>query len=99
MKENVNVKYLRRVCKVLETKLNDGNIIKGINTWAIPLLRYSTASINWNCAELIQLDQRIMNLMTIHNALHPKSKVDGLYIPKKEGGRGLQGVEETINMS
>ena len=37
--------------------------------------------------------------MTIHNALNPKSKVDRLYIPRKEGGRGLQGAEETVNMS
>ena len=32
MKEKVKAEYLRRVCKVLETNLNDGNIIKGINT-------------------------------------------------------------------
>ena len=31
----VKAKYLRRVRKVLETKLNGGNIIKGINTWAL----------------------------------------------------------------
>ena len=37
--------------------------------------------------------------MTIHNALNPKSKVDRLYIPRKEGGRGLQGAEETVNTS
>ena len=33
MKEKVKAEYLRRVCKILETNLNDGNIIKGINTW------------------------------------------------------------------
>ena len=32
MKEKVKAKYRRRVPKVLETKLNGGNIIKGINT-------------------------------------------------------------------
>ena len=32
MKEMVKAEYLRRVRKVLETKLNGGNIIKGINT-------------------------------------------------------------------
>ena len=37
MKEMVKAEYLRRVCKVLETKLNSGNIIKGINTWAVYL--------------------------------------------------------------
>ena len=31
MKENVNAEYYRRVRKMLETKLNGGNIITGIN--------------------------------------------------------------------
>ena len=37
--------------------------------------------------------------MTMHNALHPKSNVDRLYIPRKEGGRGLQGVKETVKLT
>ena len=37
--------------------------------------------------------------MTNHNALHPKSNVDCLYIPKKEGGRGLQGVKEAVKVT
>ena len=32
MKEKVKTEYLRRVLKVLETTLNGGNVIKGINT-------------------------------------------------------------------
>ena len=35
----------------------------------------------------------------MHNALHPKSNVDRLYIPRKEGGRGLQGVKETVKLT
>ena len=37
--------------------------------------------------------------MTMHNALHPKSNVDCLYILRKEGGRGLEGVEETVRVT
>ena len=32
--------YLRRTRKLPETKLNRRNLIKGINTWAVPLVRY-----------------------------------------------------------
>ena len=39
MKEKVKTKCYRRVAKILETKLNSGNKITGINTWAISLLR------------------------------------------------------------
>ena len=35
----------------------------------------------------------------MHNVLHPKSNVDRLYIPRKEGGRGLQGVEEAVKVT
>ena len=35
MKEKEKTEYLRRVCKVLETKLNGGNIIKVMNTWVV----------------------------------------------------------------
>ena len=35
----------------------------------------------------------------MHNTLHPKSNVDRLYIPRKEDVRGLQGVEETVNLT
>ena len=99
MKEMVKAEYLRRVRKVLETKLNGDNMIKGINIWAVSLLRYSAGFIDWNCGELTQLDQRTRKLMTMHNALNPKSNVDCVYIPRKEGGRGLQGVKETVNLT
>ena len=35
MKENGKTEYLRRAHKVLGTNLNGGNIIKGINIWAV----------------------------------------------------------------
>ena len=35
----------------------------------------------------------------MHNALHIKSNTDCLYTPRKEGDRGLQGVEETVNLT
>ena len=99
MKEKVKTEYLRRVRKVLETKLNGVDIIKGINIWEVSLLRYSAAFIDWNCRELTQLDRRTRKSMTMRNALHPKSNIDRLYIPRKEGGRGLQGVEETVKVA
>ena len=41
----MTAKYLRRVHKVLETKLN--GTIKGIKTWAVFLLRNSAAFIDF----------------------------------------------------
>ena len=33
--------YLRRTRKLLEIKLYNRNLINGINTWAVPLAKYS----------------------------------------------------------
>ena len=39
-KENIKKVYLRSTRKLLETKLSGRNLIKGINTWAVSLVRY-----------------------------------------------------------
>ena len=87
MKEKVKTEYYRRVRKILETKLNGGNIITGINTWTISLLRYSAAILDWAGMELEQMDKRTRKLMTMHQALNPKSGVTRIYLPRKERGR------------
>ena len=66
MKEKINTQYYRRVRKTLETKLNDENIITEINTWAVSLLRYFAAFLDWTGAELEQMDKRTRKLMTMH---------------------------------
>ena len=58
MMENVKTEYYRRVRNILETKLNGGNIITGITTWKISLLRYSAAFLDWKGAELEQMDRK-----------------------------------------
>ena len=99
MKDKVGKEYKRRIRKILESKLNGGNIIKAINTWAIPILRYSAAFLDWTINDLQEMDRRTRKLMTMHNALHPRSNVDRLYIPRGEGGRGLLNVEDTVNLA
>ena len=38
-------------------------------------------------------------LFTIYGALHPKSDVERLYIPRKEGGRGLISIEDCVELA
>ena len=66
MKEKIRKEYLRR--KLLETKLSSRNLIKGINTWAVPLVRYSEPFLKWARDELKQMDQRTRKLTTMHKA-------------------------------
>ena len=38
-------------------------------------------------------------MMTIYRALHPRDSVDRLYLPRKEGGRGLISIEDCVDIA
>ena len=99
MKLNVSKEYIRRLRKVLKSKLNGGNLVRGVNTWAVSLLRYSAAFVSWRKSELQSIDRRTRKLFTIYEALHPNSDVDKLYIPRKVGGRGLISIEDCVELA
>ena len=46
MELNVSKEYIRRLRKILKSKLTSGNLVRGVNTWAVSLLRYSTGFIS-----------------------------------------------------
>ena len=89
MKEKVSNEYKRRVRKILETKLSGENVIKAINSWAISLVRYSAAFLEWTKEEVQGLDRRTRKLLTMHKGLHPRSNVDRLYWPELDYRRTL----------
>ena len=99
MKEKIQKEYLRRTKKLLETKLNSRNLIKGINTWAAQLVRYSGPFLKCTWDELKQMDQRTRKLMTMYKALHPRDDVDRLYVSRKEGERWLASIEDRVDAS
>ena len=45
------------------------------------------------------MDTRTRKLITMHNALHPRSNVDRLYIPRGEVGRGFLCIEDAVNLA
>ena len=99
MKNEIQKEYLRRTRKLLETKLSGRNHIKGINTWAVILVRYSGPFLKWTRDELKQMDQRTRKIMTKYKTLHPREDVDGLYVSRKERGRGFASIEDSVDTS
>jgi len=87
-KEKLKKEYLR-LKLVLGTELNAKNKIQAIGSLAVPVLRYSFGIINWHQEKLQKLDRKTRKLLTIHGQHHPKPAVDRLYVPRKQGGRGL----------
>ena len=99
MKYKIQKEYLRRTRKLPETKFSHRNLIKGINTWAVPRVRYSGPFPKWTRDELKQMNQRTRKLMTMHKALHPRDDVDRLYVSKKDGRGGLPSIEDSVDAS
>ena len=101
LQESESYKYFRILGadKFLEKQMNGGNFVHGVNAWAVPLLRYSAAFVSWMKSELQARDRKTRKLFIIYGALHPKSDVDRLYIPRKEGGRGLTSIEDCIELA
>ena len=96
VKRSMKKEYIRRAKKTLSSKSN-GSVKKTINSWAVSLVREGSRGIlNWTKSELAELDHP-RKLSTIHGALHPRSNVSRLYLPRRQGGRGLISVEDAIN--
>ena len=99
IKFNVSKEYIRRLRKVLKSKLNGRNLVRDVNTWAVSLLRHSAAFVSWRKSELQAIDRQTSKLFTIYGALHPKSDVDRLYKPRKEGERGLISIDDCVELA
>ena len=62
---------------------------------AVPVPRYSFGIINWHQEELQKQDRKTRKLLTIHGQHHPKTDIDRLYVPRKQGGRGFGAVRSS----
>ena len=98
MKDQIRKEYVKRIRKILKSKLNRGNIISAINSSAIAVVRYGGGIIKWTKMELEELDWKTRKLLTMYGAHHPKADVDRLYMKRADGGRGLIGVEDCVRM-
>ena len=99
MKGKIKKEYPRRTRKLLETKQYRRNLIKGTNTWAILLVRYSGPFLKWTREELQQMDLRTRELTTMRKALDSKDDVDRLYVTRKEERRGLISIWDNVDAS
>ena len=99
MKFNVSKEYIRRLRKVLKSKLIGGNLVRGVNTWAVSLIRYSAAFFSWRKSKLQAVDRKTRKFFIMYGALHPKSDLDRLYIPRKEAGRGSISIEDCVELA
>ena len=66
MKDNFRNEYFRRAKLILKSKLNGGNKIMALNTWAVSILRYGAGILKWNKNELQEIDRKARKFMTVN---------------------------------
>ena len=64
--------YVRRLKAILKSKLNTGNTVEAINTWAVPVIRYSAGIVDWKNSELCNMDRKTREVLSMYQALHPR---------------------------
>ncbi|KAI5713836.1 hypothetical protein M8J76_006261 [Diaphorina citri] len=89
MKMQYEKQFMKRVNTVMETELNAKNKIQAINAWAIPFLMYTFGIISWSNTDLENLNRKVRMAMKNFRSHHIHSATERLYLPRKDGGRGL----------
>ena len=72
MKRKVKEVYQKRVKLLMKTHLNGKNLFQALNTWAISVIRYSAAFLDWTKEETKELDHWTRKQLIAGRALHPK---------------------------
>jgi hypothetical protein len=92
-KENLEKQYYLRIKSILKLKLNGNNLIKAVNTYAVPLLTYSFGVIKWSKTNLQNINIQTRVLFTKFCKHHPKSAIERFNLPRENGGRGFTNLE------
>ena len=94
MKRKVKDVFQKRIALFMKTHLNSKNLFLALNTWAISVIRYSAAFLDWTKEETKELNRWTRKQLIADRALQSKSNVIRIYIKCRYGGRGLIRVEE-----
>ena len=86
--------YQKRITLLMKTHLNEKNIFLALNTWAMSVIRYSSAFLDWRKEETKELDCWTRKQLIAGRALHPKSNVMRINIKCRHGGWRLISLEQ-----
>ena len=68
-----------------KSKLNAGNLVQGINAWAVGVFRYSAGILEWTKEELKEMYARTRTVLTMNGGFHRHGSALRLYMKRKEG--------------
>ena len=95
MNEKIQKEYVRRVRKILQSRLNGLNSISAINSRAVSVVRYGAGIIKWPKE---RVDTKTRKLLTTHRAFYCRGDIDRQHVKRIQGGRGWISVEDCVNI-
>ena len=84
----------RRTKMLVETELNDANLIRAINEKLVPVAAYLMNVCQFNKGELMELDQVVKRELRSRNMLGRQGSDERLYLKREDGGRGLKSMRD-----
>ena len=92
--EKVKEKVEERMENIVEYELNDRNLMNAINTRVVPVITYGMNVIKYTSKEITSLEMIIKRCLRENRMHAPQSSDERLYLPRKEGGRGLKCIKD-----
>ena len=85
MKENrgMCVEYKRSLRSALTSKLNKGNLVKIVNTYAATVMSCTEDMVKWTKKQLESSSRMTRKQLTLYKYLHSKSDADMVYVYRK----------------
>ena len=93
--ERVKNEVKKRVKLLVNTQLNDVNLIRAINTKVIPAAAYPMNVCKFSKGELNELDQIVKKELRMKKMFGRQSSDERLYLKREDGGRGLKSMRDT----
>ena len=94
--EEVSEEFLKRLTVIWSSNISIPRKVKASNTFALPVIQYNMWSSDWPINALKQLDRECRKIIQEYGGLHVSESTKAMYLPTKEGGRGLK--EYVVNI-
>ena len=62
--------------------------------FAVPVVTYSFGVLRWTREDVLNFDKTTRKIMNMNNSLNRRSDIYRIYLPRKNGGRGLRNIKE-----
>ena len=96
MRTKIHAAYIQRVKKICKSELTTKNKVTAINQFALPVVTYGFGVVDWPQKHLNKLDVKTRKILTLHKVIYRNQCLDRLYLPRSEGGMGLQEVSASF---